>query len=87
MNQDIMSYCQLYSAFTKKFHSWCPVPGFLCRVRPAEKLQRHLHGHYLLCLYWTASKDSGKISKFIMLGVNQDSFPKMISEFAESIIV
>ena len=37
--------------------------------------------------FWTASKYSWKISKFLMLGVNQDSFPKMISGFAQSIIV
>ena len=35
----------------------------------------------------TASKDSGKISKCLISGVNQDSFPKMMSGFAESIIV
>ena len=35
----------------------------------------------------TASKESGKISEFLISGVNQDSFPKMMSGFAESIIV
>ena len=37
--------------------------------------------------FWTASKYSWKISEFLMAGVNQDSFPKIISGFAESIIV
>ena len=35
----------------------------------------------------TASKESGKISEFLISGVNQDSFPKMRSGFAELIIV
>ena len=35
----------------------------------------------------TASKDSGKISEFLMSGVNQDSFHKRISGFAELMIV
>ena len=35
----------------------------------------------------TASKESGKISEFLISGVNQDSFPKMMPGFAESIIV
>ena len=35
----------------------------------------------------TGSKESGKISEFLILGVNQDSFPKMTSGFADSIIV
>ena len=30
----------------------------------------------------TASKESGKISEFLIIGVNQDSFPKMMSRFA-----
>ena len=33
-----------------------------------------------------ASKESGKISEFFISGVNQDSFPKIMSGFAESII-
>ena len=37
--------------------------------------------------FLTASKESGKISEFLISGVNQDSFPKMMSGFAESIIV
>ena len=37
--------------------------------------------------FQTASKDSGKNSEFLMKRVNHDSFPKMISGFAESIIV
>ena len=35
----------------------------------------------------TVSKESGKISEDLISGVNQDSFPKMMSGFAESIIV
>ena len=35
----------------------------------------------------TASKESGKISKFLISGVNQDSFPDMMSGFVESTIV
>ena len=35
----------------------------------------------------TASKESGKISEFLISGVNQDSFPKMRSGFAKLIIV
>ena len=35
--------------------------------------------------FQTASKESGKISEFLISGVNQDSFPKMMSGFAGSI--
>ena len=35
----------------------------------------------------TASKQSEKISEFLISGVNQDSIPNMMSGFAESIIV
>ena len=35
----------------------------------------------------TASNESGKISEFLISGVNQVSFPKMMSGFAESKIV
>ena len=37
--------------------------------------------------FGSASKQSGKISEFLISGVNQDSFPNMMSGFAESIIV
>ena len=42
---------------------------------------------YITCSVFTASKESGKISEFLISGVNQNSFPKMRSGFAELIIV
>ena len=41
----------------------------------------------LVLSFRTASKESVKMSEFLISGVNQDSFPEMMSGFAESIIV
>ena len=37
--------------------------------------------------FQTVSKESEKFFEFLISGVNQDSFPKIMSGFAESIIV
>ena len=47
-----------------------------------EQVALNRHGHHR-----TASKESGQISEFLLSGVNQDSFPEMMSGFAESLIV
>ena len=80
MNQDKMSYWQIYSAYTKQFHSWCPVQS-----KSRLKATKTPPWASLTLAFRTALNDSGKISEFLMSGVNQDSFLKMLSGFAKSI--
>ena len=84
MNQDTEPYIQLCSAYIKRFRIQCPVS---IQSRSHLKAMKTPPWASPTLSYRMASKESGKISEFLISGVNQDSFPKMMSGFAESIIV
>ena len=76
MNHDAMSYCQLYSASQL-------VSSSGVSVQSKSRLEASYKDEVSLTLsFQAASKYSGKIYEFLMSGVNQDSFLKMISGFA-----
>ena len=68
MNQDTMSYCQLYSAYTKQLVS---SSGVSVQGKSRLKATKTPPWASFTLSFWTASKDSGKISEFLMLGLTK----------------
>ena len=87
MSQDTKSYIQLCSAFTKLFRIQCQFRSFRTKQVPPKGNENTSPWASPTLSFRMASKESGKISEFFILRVYQDSFHKMMSGFAESIIV